>query len=614
MKPIRWVCCSGWLLLVALSLGAAQEPVRPRQAAVLLSTALEPPAPAAGWAAIALPYSGAQPAAWFRVDFEAGAAPADSWAVYLPYLNGGGRLVLNGVPLAHVQEPSPALVVRWERPHLVAIPPPLLRPGANQLLIRVAASPSSRIIRVPLLEVGPVLQLLPAYERRLFWVRSMAQFTVISCLIVGTLSLFIWWRRREEALYGLFGAAALLWGVRTLTFVVEVLPATSWLMWRTAYHAATGGFAIVMLLFTMSLAGMGYPRLRRILLGYWMLGPLGYLVSGGNEAMIGRYWTAGLLPIGCAVLAISAVAAWRQRTAALVALSLALSVAVLAGFHDYLLASAAPLMQLLAPQVAANRIFLLHYAADLVLVVMGGTLSARLVSAFQAIEQLNRTLESRVREREAALAANYERMRHLERQHAAGEERQQIMRDLHDGLGSQLFITLSRAEMGRIDQAEIVQALRACIADMRLTLEAMSPENNDFLEAWGNFRFRWQQLLDASGLASSWQTEAEGEPVELAPHVSLQLLRIVQEALTNILKHAAARTVAVRLHTDARVIVIEVSDDGHGMHRTGAVAGRGMVNMRARALRVGARLEITHLEPGLRVAVDLDRRTAAPVA
>ena len=148
------------------------------------------------------------------------------------------------------------------------------------------------------------------------------------------------------------------------------------------------------------------------------------------------------------------------------------------------------------------------------------------------------------------------------------------MRDLHDGLGSQLFLTLSRAEVGHIEKDEIVQALRECIADLRLTLEAMGPESNDFLQAWGDFRFRWQQLLDASGLASSWEIDSEDEPVELTPHVILQLLRIVQEALTNVLKHARAAKVGVRLHTDRRTIGIEVFDDGLGLGRDNSSSQR----------------------------------------
>jgi signal transduction histidine kinase len=612
MKPIRWACSSVWLtaiLLLALSASAFSQAVRPRQADVLFSQELEPPAAAAAWRAVDLPFSFDRSTAWLRVQFEmAPPLTDDPWAVYLPYLNGGGRLFLNGVQVAHILEPGEDVIVRWERPHLVPIPAALLQPGTNQLLIRIVATPVSRG-RVPLLAVGPYAQLLPEHDNRLFWVRTMSQFTVIACLIVGMLGLFIGLRRPEESLYGLFGAAALLWGVRTLTLVVEVMPSSMWHAWRTIYHGATGGFTIIMLLFAMGLAGFRYKRLKWLLLAYWLLGPVGYLASNGNEVLIGRYWAGGLLPIGVAILVISGVAAWRQRTATLTALTLALALAVLAGFHDYLIATAAPVISAVAPQAAAHRIFLLHYAADILLLVMGGILSARLVGTLKAIEQLNRTLESRVAEREAALSQNYERLRRLEREHAAAEERQQIVRDLHDGLGSQLFLTLSKAEVGRIEQDEIVQALRECIADMRLTLDAMSPDSNDFLQAWGSFRFRWQQLLERSGLAASWEIDGEDRLVELSPHMILQLLRIVQEALTNVLKHAHADKVAIRLRTDERTIGIEVVDNGRGLNGADTTACHGLANMRARALRAGAQLEITDRHPGVRVCLELNRRT-----
>jgi signal transduction histidine kinase len=617
MKPIRWACSRHWLAaflaLLALSAVAHAQVVRPRQADLVLDAHTAPPLPEAGWRRVDLPHATRHATAWYRVDFEALASAGHPWAVYLPYLYRGGRIFLNGMPLAAIQETSADLVIRWERPHLVTIPATALRPGANQLLIRVPAT-AVPPDHMPLLQVGPYLELLPVYENRLFWVRTMPQFTVLSCLIVGLLAVFIWWRRREETLYGLFGAASVLWGIRTLTFVIEVLPAPAWHAWRAVYHGATGGFVILMLLFAMALAGLAPGRLRWWLLGYWLVGPVAYFVTGGNESLVTRWWAGGLLPIGAAVLVISIWGAWRRRTAAMAVLAAALGLAVLAGLHDYLIATSSPLIRALAPQHVASRIFLLHYAADIVLVVMGGLLSARFVGTLQALAQLNRTLELRVAERESALAQNYERLRRLERRHAAGEERQQIMRDLHDGVGSQLFLMLSRAEGGQISQGEMAQALRECIADMRLTLEAMSPESNDFLQAWGNFRFRWQRLLEASGLACQWEldsTSPEGDGIDLSPHATLQLLRIVQEALTNVLKHAGAREVAVRLRMDERALTIEVADDGQGLAGAGARGGHGLNNMRARALHLGARLEIADRHPGVRVAVRFDRRATA---
>lgn len=625
MKPIRWDCSSRWLfgLLALLALHAIvhAQPARPREADLVLSSDLVPPPPTAAWQRVGLPHATRHATAWYRVDFEAAPAKTGSmWAVYLPYLYRGGRLFLNGAPLATIQETSAELVIRWERPHLVTIPASALRPGTNQLLIRIPATAVAPD-HMPLLQIGPYLDLLPVYENRLFWVGTMPQFTVLSCLIVGLLALFIWWRRPEETLYGLFGAASVLWGIRTLTFVIEVLPAPAWHAWRAIYHGATGGFVILMLLFALCLAGIGYSRLKWWLYAYWLLGPIAYLASGGNESMVTRWWAGGLLPIGVAVLVIGAWAAWRRRTASTTVLSAALGLAFLAGLHDYLIATSSPIARAVAPGHVADRIFLLHYAADIVLVVMGGLLSARFVGTLQALAQLNRTLELRVAERERTLARNYERLRQLERQHAAGEERQQIMRDLHDGMGSQLFLMLSRAECGQIDQQEMVQALRECIADMRLTLEAMSPQSNDFLQAWGNFRFRWQHVLEASGLSCRWELDAGGDAINLSPHATLQLLRIVQEALTNVLKHARARTVDIRLRREEGAFTIEVADDGRGLGHSGAHGGHGLANMRARALHLGARLEVADRNPGVRVAVRFDRaiskdraETAGPAA
>lgn len=612
MKPTRWACCSCLALLLAIAVAAADaDALRPRQAWVIATATAVPPAAGEPWQRVELPASTGPPVAWYRIDFDVARLPEEAWSVFLPYLNTGGRLFLNGQPLVHIRESTPHTIVRWERPHLVPIPPGMLQAGRNQLALRLAATRFSTV-RLPLPAIGPAVELLGEYDARLFWTRTMSQFTVVACTVVGLLALSISWRRREETLYGLFGAAALLWGLRTLTFVVEVLPSAQWHAWRTLYHGATGGFTIVMLLFAMRLANMEARRVKWLLLGYWLIGPLGYLATGGDEFVIGRIWTAGLLPIGIALLAIAAGAAWRQRTAPLVVLSAALGLAVLAGFHDYLLATAPGILRTVSPATTEHRLFLLHYAADILLVAMGAILSARLVRTLDAIQQLNRTLEARVADSEQTIRVNYERLRRLERHHAASQERQQIMRDLHDGLGSRLFVTLSRAESGQARPGELVQALRECIADMRLTLEAMSPESNDFLEAWGDFRFRWQQVLDGCGLASQWDVETDDEAVVLAPHVTLQLLRIVQEALTNVLKHAEADRVAIALHAGNAAIRIDVRDNGRGMAGGAPATAHGLANMQARALGLGARLQIAESRPGVHVRLEFE--PARPVA
>lgn len=612
MKRTSWGCFRAWLLLAAVLCAApaqAEQAVSARRAYVVAAQAKELPGADAEWRAVDLPHAGVA-AAWYRIEFEVPAKRVQ-WAVYLPYFYGGGQLYLNGAPLAQVAESDEVLAVRWERPFIFAIPDTMLHPGVNQLLVRAAPGHITQPVRMAAPTFGPQTQLLAEQERRRFWVRAMPQFTVIACVIVGLLVLFIWWRRREEILYGLFGLAALLWGGRTLTFVIETLPASWWQAWRLFYYSATGGFIVVLMVFALRLAGTRRPRLEACLFGYWLLGPIGYVASGGSENLASRFWTAGLIPIGIATLVLTAAAAWRQRTLSLAALSVAIGLAVLAGVHDYMLVATSG-SHSIAPEWAARRIFMLHYAADFLLLVMGSILSARFVAALQAVEQMNRTLESRVAERERALAENYAQMGRLERQHAAYDERQRIMRDLHDGLGSQLFVTLSRVESGQLPSEGIAQALRDCIADMRLALEAMSPDGNDFLEAWSNFRFRWERQLETAGLRSDWKAQTDDGVLNLAPHAGLHVLRVAQEALTNVLKHANARSVNVELRAQAGKVQLVIADDGRGGTADGR-PGRGLVNMRARATRLGGGLEIQATNPGMRVCLEFDQ-TPAPRA
>jgi signal transduction histidine kinase len=265
--------------------------------------------------------------------------------------------------------------------------------------------------------------------------------------------------------------------------------------------------------------------------------------------------------------------------------------------------------ELVASCFTPYRAMLAHLLASQAAIAMANArLFQELAAAHDDLRQANTRLEERVAERTRALEENHARLRQLERQHAAGEERQRIMSDLHDGLGSQLFVTLSRVDRNELDARQVADALRACIGDMRLVLEAMSPDGEDFLGAWGSFRFRWEAQLRDAGVASRWEVTAADEGVPLPATTGLQVLRVAQEALTNVLKHARARNVRVRLAATARHLQLEIADDGIGPPRDTVSAGRGLGNMRARAARIGAALSLVPANPGTLLRLELPLR------
>ena len=604
MKLARWACCSLAALCFAARLGAAQAaPVEPMQADVITSAQAEAPAPDdPRWRTVPLADAQATEVAWYRVRFDADAADG-FWMLYLPYLYGGGRVWLNGELAAEVTQNSPALRVRWERPLLVPLPAASLRPQGNVLLVRAVAAHQMDSTLLPRLVLGPQTALQPRFDRRLFFVRTVPVITVVTGTVVGVLVLLIWWRRRDEVLYGLFGLAALLWALRTTTFLFDTMSPALWDVWRLLYFASTGGFVIVMALFTLGLAGWSRAAVTRGLLGYWALGPLAYLIGGENFA--GRWWVAGLAPIGLGLAVVAFAAAWRQRSAATLSIAVAVALAFVAGLHDQLVASSSPLIEALLPNWSQDRYFLLHHAANLLLVVMGVLLAMRFVGTLGAVEAANRTLEARVKQREREITASYERIAALQREQAATDERQRIMRDLHDGLGSQLFTSLSRAERGALDATAMADTLRGAIDQMRVSIEALASEDQDFRTAFGNFHFRWDARLREAGLVPEWRLELPDEVLAIAPHDALQILHIGQEALTNVLKHARAQTVTVRLLHHDGTLALDISDDGRGDSGTALTrsGGRGQANMHARAQRLGGSLEIALGSGGTRVSL-----------
>ena len=623
MKPGRWACsrlATVTLALLCAALGpapAAAVAVDPGQAQVAVGTDEQPPGDAdPRWRATKLPDNLRAGVAWYRVEFERTASGNDGvWMLYLPYMYGGGRIWLNGEPVAAVLEGNAERRVRWERPLLLPLPHSALREGRNVLHLRPVSAhlPSGNgLARVV---VGTQDALQSQFERRLFFVRTVPLVTVVAGCVVGVLFVFIWLRRRQEVLYGLFGLAVLLWALRTTTFIFDSMPAAVWPLWRLLYHATTGGFVVVMTLFALGIAGWYRRGIAIGLFAYWLLGPLVFVLGGPqSEELVGRWWAAGLIPIGISMIAITAVAAWRQRTAGTVAIALAVALAVAAGVHDYLVAWTSPLMAALLPNWSAHRFFLLHHAANLLLLVMGTLLTVRFVRSLEHVEEVNRTLEARVAEREAEIAANYQRIAALQREQATTDERQRIMQELHDGLGSQLFTSLLRAERGALDAAATTEMLQRAIDEMRIAIEALASDERDFRTAFGNFRFRWDQRLRDAGLTPKWQVELPDAVLAVSPHDALQLLRIAQEALTNVLKHARATQVQVRLRQEAGWLELRVQDDGLGSAAPPSGGGRGQANMRARAAKLGAQLEWVHDAQGTRVTLLLPLGDAVPAA
>ena len=230
---------------------------------------------------------------------------------------------------------------------------------------------------------------------------------------------------------------------------------------------------------------------------------------------------------------------------------------------------------------------------------------ARNIRLFRSMNEFNELLTGQLRERETELAENYARQAELARRETLVSERQRLMRDMHDGIGGQLMSLLFAARKQPIPQTELAEGLQQIIDELRLIIDSLDTEGETLGTALATFRARIEPRLSAAGIDLRWDNSLSESLYGLGPREVLQVFRIVQEAVTNVIKHSGSSTLAIGIaQPDGATpqISITIADAGSGRGaRPGT--GRGMDNMRARARSIGGSLLIESTPSGTRLVL-----------
>lgn len=257
--------------------------------------------------------------------------------------------------------------------------------------------------------------------------------------------------------------------------------------------------------------------------------------------------------------------------------------------------------------------FILHRSQPFLLLALAIGFFAGRFHLFRSAQQIADELREKVLLREAELAEAHSREKLLVREQAFSDERQRIMRDMHDGLGSQLMGMLLAARRGKAEPERVAEGLQQVIEEMRLMIDSMDSVNESLAAALAGFRTRMQPRVEDAGFRFSWTNELGGDLPAYPPRKTLQLFRIMQEAVTNALKHSGGEEIAVllrRLPEDGQWLEVTITDDGSGIEGQ-RLGGHGLENMRARAEKESGRLEILKGDGGtggrVRVLFPLDR-------
>jgi len=540
---------------------------------------------------------------WYRFEIKLNVPPNRLWGIYLPRINRHAAVFLNGVLIGTDAPIEDTNSTSWNHPLYFTIPNGLLISGENLLYIRLESARHNRGRLLPFY-IGADQFLRPMYERNYFFRVTANQLVGAFTLTMG-LSIGLIWMIRREPVYGWFSLGSLFWALYTSWFFVKSAPMG--LPHWTALTNSSGVWMIgCMWIFVCTYMGLKFKSAQRTILIYCLsvtiilwespqrflfdILTLAYFIFfiflGWMLYHIFKYWMIQWEKMDAVILVFSVVPI------------------VFLGSVDWLNLA----FHLQYP-------YMLQYSAPLIFSLIGWALLRRFTKAIDQADTLNRELEHKVNEREVELRHAMEAINRLEKQKILKDERERIMRDIHDGVGGQLVSALAMMEHHKSDK-NVTDVLTFALDDLRLIIDSLAPEEDSLPALLTMFKYRYEPKLKEQGVSLNWRQEDHPVLDQFSPQDSLQLLRMIQESFTNILKHAKADQIDVAVaisNMEGDRVSICICDNGTGFHSTTKKKGRGLVNMQRRAHDIGLEIEFFNQTQGACVRIWLTPKVKVAV-
>lgn len=526
---------------------------------------------------------------WYRLRY---APPNGRWptsvALYMPRMVAlaSAVLVRSDNSWRPVFDNQSGAREQWVRPLWVVLPAALTEIQQEREIEVVIAVPVMQggYYAVSSVWLGAREDLEPRHDRRWVMQIGVPQATGLTLVTLGLFALVLWVKRREDRAYLLFALASVAWLVRNLHYHLDLprtRPALEWFWWLT--HASMSWVMLLTFLFALRFARRRFARFERGVAAFVLAASVASMPLWGRgvDTLVMMHICNAV--VGLAGTVFVATIAWRQGTRELRLIALALVIGVALGVHD---------LGLLAGWWWPEHVYLMPFATLVVLASFLYAVQYRYIEALRGVERANEDLAERLTAQSVELRQQHDKLREVERQQALLLERQRLMQDMHDGLGSSLLSAMVAVEQGSMPQEQVVGVLRECVDDLRLVIDSLEPVGHDLVSLLATMRYRLGKRLQLGGLKLEWDVH-DLPPLEwLEPPDALHVLRLMQEALTNALKHARASRVRVVTRDLGTKVEIRVEDDGEGFDVRSVAQGRGLRGLQRRSRQLGGSLRV----------------------
>ena len=530
-------------------------------------------------------------AAWYRIDWESPCGRDQPVALAVVNIVMAGEVFVNSELIWRDQSLVEPLSRSWNMPRYWLLPKALLKEQGNSIWVRVHGL-SSQTPGLGRLRIGHPAELKQWTAQATWSLRTIYMVCITVSLVLCLLFSFAWLHNRNQKLYGWYALNLMCWALM-LCFMVMTDP---WPFSSTPAFAKGNllvfiAFTYTFCIFTLRFGELRLMRLERTLAGICSLCAVFALSVPDAQIALSRAVWLLMFCLCALVCLLFPLRALQTRTPAHIVFSLCFVLYLAIGVHDLLLLT----------KTLDHNLTLTPYTTLMSMLVIAWLLGRQIVWNMRRIEHFNHELSLTVTQACDDLSQTLEREHHLALSHSRLQERLRISQDLHDGLGGSLVRSIALVEQSSapLPNAQVLSMLKLMRDDLRQMIDTGTSTAIQVPETpmqWlAPLRHRFARLFEELDIQVKWSLPEYWTHAP-SPIQCLTLTRVLEEALTNVIKHSRASQVQVRLEIpDSRELQLQIEDNGTGFDLDSTQInsmGVGMRSMLARLERLQGTLVI----------------------
>lgn len=547
---------------------------------------------------------------WYQLRLNFSKLPEKPLAILLPKINMNAAIYINGQLLGDGGSFEEPLSRNWSKPLHFTIPAQILKNGENFIHIRLKSYSSYGQMSVVYL--GPNNLINTTYNKLYFVQVTITAVMLMGLFVLALLVFSFWLRRRQRSQYFWFLINIIAWSVLPLNMLITNIPFDV-KIWEWFCHSSVALWVIAFTIFVHHFIEKPLPILHKILIVYFITQSLLIAVTPLHELepILTIIYSLNLL-IGIYAILRLLISLMTQEHRGTTPLAICSIILLALSAHDWAVQTGL--------YVSNNDypIYLNYLIMPIFFLFIGWYLMDEFVRSLNKVEELNKNLEDTINTIKNELEEKYKTIQEIKTEKSIYEERQRLSREIHDGVSGSLTNSLMLVDIisekskeddelkNRLNQLK--GWLRNSLSDIRNLIFSLDSQDLTGLEIFHYISDKYRDILSELDIQLK-VTINQQSVFSLSQTESLNLLKVLQEAMNNIIRHSNASLAHFSVKECENFIIFELQDNGKGFE-VKEVSGshHGIENMSNRCAEINASLEIrSHRNEGCYIQVSLKR-------